>query len=450
MKRWLSQQNIGRFFALAVVCMALPLSAQPDLSRWIQLIDQRAEFPDFSAFEAEHPEAFIQDAVPHLAQEIAGLDALEEQLLQWESLPDLENLALKALMDDGMRRWQIIGILADLYMPEIVPAVENVGLPSSFAWIPAMLTGFDYAYAGPGDRGGLWALDWPSAQILLDMSKDGVDERMYAGMCTEAAVAQLSALSNRFPDDPLRVLVAYVKGPGYGNNWSGEPGDDPLLDQWLILYRVVARLWENLERDRLTVDWIADFAGWEVVPCPGPVDRISMVEWANLDRRAQRTYLPWWTGAFVNCEDWNAAEVRLPSALAQQFNAVEWNEWSPHLFEDYSQSHTSIHRVKSGEVLGLIARQYGVSVQEIKTWNALKTDLIRVGQELEIRGVIAPTTAKPTDRPTTRIGIHTVKEGETLWSISKEYPGVSVEQLMELNPHADPLIIGATLRIPLE
>jgi LysM repeat protein len=168
-----------------------------------------------------------------------------------------------------------------------------------------------------------------------------------------------------------------------------------------------------------------------------------------MDRRAQRTYLPWWTGAEVDCDAWEEAEVRMPQDLARQFAAVNWSTYVPHAFPDYSQASTTIHRVSSGEVLGLIARKYGVSVSEIKAWNGLTNDLIRVGQSLEIRGVLSTTPQAGSDAPSGRYLIHTVASGETLWSISRKYPGTTVDGLLLLNPNAEPLIAGATLRIPL-
>lgn len=42
------------------------------------------------------------------------------------------------------------------------------------------------------------------------------------------------------------------------------------------------------------------------------------------------------------------------------------------------------YTVKSGDTLNKIAKQYHVSVNDIKKWNALKSDLIRVNQKLKI------------------------------------------------------------------
>ena len=49
-----------------------------------------------------------------------------------------------------------------------------------------------------------------------------------------------------------------------------------------------------------------------------------------------------------------------------------------------AQSANTKHKVKSGESLSLIARRYGVSVDVIKKANNLKSDVVRIGQQLII------------------------------------------------------------------
>jgi membrane-bound lytic murein transglycosylase D len=42
------------------------------------------------------------------------------------------------------------------------------------------------------------------------------------------------------------------------------------------------------------------------------------------------------------------------------------------------------YRVKSGDALSIIADRYGVSVKQIRSWNNLRGNVIRVGQHLTI------------------------------------------------------------------
>lgn len=49
-----------------------------------------------------------------------------------------------------------------------------------------------------------------------------------------------------------------------------------------------------------------------------------------------------------------------------------------------SAKKTTVHKIKSGENLGRIAKKYGVTVEQIKKANGMKSDAIRAGAELKI------------------------------------------------------------------
>jgi len=49
-----------------------------------------------------------------------------------------------------------------------------------------------------------------------------------------------------------------------------------------------------------------------------------------------------------------------------------------------SQDRTGHHIVEPGDTLGTLARQYDITVEELKTANKLQSDVIRVGQRLTI------------------------------------------------------------------
>lgn len=91
-----------------------------------------------------------------------------------------------------------------------------------------------------------------------------------------------------------------------------------------------------------------------------------------------------------------------------------------------------MHRVERGETVASIARQYGVSVEEIAEMNALKGNMhIVPGQKLKVSG----GSAEKSSSGRTAAGkakYHKVRKGDTLSAIADRY-GVSVGDLAEWN-----------------
>jgi membrane-bound lytic murein transglycosylase D len=101
-----------------------------------------------------------------------------------------------------------------------------------------------------------------------------------------------------------------------------------------------------------------------------------------------------------------------------------------------------VYRVRSGDVLGTIAGKFHVRVSDIKKWNNLHSNLIRVGQRLNI--YLKPTMAanyknaptqktKPVVAEINGSKYHIVQPGDTLWSISRAYDNLSIEKIKKIN-----------------
>lgn len=92
------------------------------------------------------------------------------------------------------------------------------------------------------------------------------------------------------------------------------------------------------------------------------------------------------------------------------------------------------YRIRSGDSLWRIARQYGVHVKDLADWNGLSsTTLLRPGQTLDIRVPNQQTIrTSETNEQRTRLVRHTVRPGESLWLISRRFQ-VSVADLKEWN-----------------
>lgn len=98
--------------------------------------------------------------------------------------------------------------------------------------------------------------------------------------------------------------------------------------------------------------------------------------------------------------------------------------------------------VKRGDTLYAIASSYGVSVDELKNLNNLTSNILSIGQELMI-----PTDKTITE---TNYEVYTVVSGDTLYGIASRY-GVSVDDIKALNNLTSNLLsVGQRLQIPLK
>lgn len=96
-----------------------------------------------------------------------------------------------------------------------------------------------------------------------------------------------------------------------------------------------------------------------------------------------------------------------------------------------SSRNNTIHYVRSGENLGLIARKYHCSVNDLMRWNKLNVYTIHPNQKLILKGTQA---VKKVEIPENAIiEYYEVKQGDTLWDIAKQYKGLTIDQIKFLN-----------------
>jgi membrane-bound lytic murein transglycosylase D len=103
-----------------------------------------------------------------------------------------------------------------------------------------------------------------------------------------------------------------------------------------------------------------------------------------------------------------------------------------------------IYNVQKGDNLGGIAKKFGASIEELKKWNKLTSNSIFVGKRLVVAkdqividtNKTAVTSFKKKDNfsntPQKELEYY-VKKGDSLYSISKKYPGVTIADLKKWN-----------------
>ncbi|HOY38778.1 MAG TPA: LysM peptidoglycan-binding domain-containing protein [Bacteroidales bacterium] len=133
-----------------------------------------------------------------------------------------------------------------------------------------------------------------------------------------------------------------------------------------------------------------------------------------------------------------------------------------------------VYTVKSGDILGYIATWYDVNVSDIKSWNGLRSNYLKIGQKIIVykpvgvavryrnidtmsfvdKQKMSNVTVASANNQTSvttdpKYEYYTVQSGDNPWSIANKYPGVTVEDIMKLNNISNPssLKVGQKLKI---
>lgn len=373
-----------------------------------------------------------------------------------------------------------------VYEPMVRSRFQAAGLPSDLVYLGLIESGFSNRAVSRSRAVGMWQFMRGTGRWMGLRVDRWVDERRDPVKSTDAAARYLSMLTQQFGGSYYLAAAAYNAGPGRvsrglnrlaksapgGSDESEDDEEDGLTDEHFFSLadtRYLKRETKDYVPKLIAASLIArnpEAYGFPPIPSaePYPLDSLVVTETTGLDVVARLAGVPFTVMAELNPHYLRGATpprstsvIRLPPGtqpkVTEAYAALAPKERAgssgARVMAEYAdESRTRIHRVRSGETLGSIARKYRVSVANLRQWNRLgRSSLIRVGQRIKIvggKGAVSSAVARSSERP----GTHVVRRGETLSSLSRRY-GVSVAALMEENGMSSSrLRAGQRLKIP--
>lgn len=394
--------------------------------------------------------------------------------------PDLENVINYYLKSEKANTERLMS-LSMYYFPMFESIFDRYDIPLEIKYLALVESALNPRAKSWVGATGLWQFMYGTGKMYdLDVSSY-VDERMDPVRSTEAAAKYLKHLYDIFEDWNL-ALAAYNSGPGNVNKAIRRSGGQknywairPFLPRetagYVPSFFAMMYLFEYAEEHQYqpelpTVPYLAT----DTIQTKNLIKLEQIAKITNTDLEFLRFLNPSYKLDIIPYEPEKSYTIRLPFKAAGLYAANENKIYDfakqeiakskEKLPEYYKTSDKIYYRVRRGDVLGKIAESYGVRVSEIKRWNGLSSSRIDIGDRLIIYPRKANYTQSPvksTDNKTVsnsdknqdqNAKLYVVKPGDSLWSISKKFKGLTVKELKSLNNLGNnALKTGMTLKI---
>jgi membrane-bound lytic murein transglycosylase D len=334
-----------------------------------------------------------------------------------------------------------------IYLPFIISEVEKYNLPPELAYLPVIESGFVSTARSKSGAMGLWQFMMNSISPFNIKVNDYIDERRDFQKATRAALQKLEE-NYRLLGNWELALAAYNSGLG-------------------SVTRTIKRTknhnyWELCQKKEFRAETI------HYVP---KLMAISYIILYKLDvRHEQFEYASIPLSRQVSL-DILAREAEIDKDLLYRLNAELTHGITPNdnyllkIPADGLDSVTQVlerkdlqliqyhrHVIRQGDTLWALSRLYNVSIEAINQHNpGLKNNALKIADILLIPATndAAPVMVK-TAATSNFNGHHVVRQGDTLWSLAREY-GVDIHTLAEANNMNinQILSIGKSLKVPI-
>ena len=405
-----------------------------------------------------------------LKKRLAKMDAKSPFNIEYH--PALEN-TIKAFLKNRPKAFERLMAISEYYFPMFEEHLAKYNIPLELKYLAIVESALNPKAKSRVGASGLWQFMYPTGkQYNLEVTSY-VDERYDPLKATEAACQYLSSLYGIFGDWSM-VLAAYNCGPGnvskairrsggsqnYWNIRKNLPREtanyvpaflatfyiyefkkehgilpkkapltyfetDTIMVKKQMSFKHIAELLDISEEQ---LEFLNPIYKLKVIPFEADKPhylRLPKNKMGLFVSNEEKIY------AYLNYLETGAEKSKSDYVASTSRDSISTSSDSAYANKPKFERKTQFHTIKSGESLGKIAEKYRVSVVELKKWNNIKGNTIHAGKKLKIYSdikVIANNESKSNND-----GTYTVKSGDSLFSISKQFPGVSIDDLKKWN-----------------
>jgi membrane-bound lytic murein transglycosylase D len=335
---------------------------------------------------------------------------------------------------------------AYLFIPMIKSILSEYNVPAELLFLAMAESNFSTKAYSNKKASGLWQFMRATGKLYNLKVDDYVDERRDLVKSTKAAMLFLTALHEKFGKWYL-AAIAYNCGPGRLSRAIEKAGTDDLMtllnpkkkylprESRLYIRKIVALSILASDESHLIdseYEYLLNRASAYSIstvslPRGEKLSRVAEIigmpysELKKLNRHLKYDFMPPYVKSY---------DVYIPYIKLSEFK----QKYSPRAIDQIS----IVHIVKHGDNLSFLGKKYGIDYKIIKDYNNLKSNFLSLNQKL-----IIPVSNKKQLSATSYV----VKNGDTLESISHTFK-VGVADIKKFNKlKSDIIHIGDRLNI---
>ena len=360
------------------------------------------------------------------------------------------------------RNWiKMVLARKEQYFPMYEETMKNHGMPVEIQNLSIIESGLDPKIKSRVGAMGLWQFMPATGREYGMLVNSHIDDRMDPEKSTEAAAKYLKALYKMFGDwevalaayncGPGNVLKAIRRSGGKTTFWGIYDYLPKETRNYVPQFQAMLYILNHLEEHNLRLEEPSYPLEYEHVQFDrafnlerlSTLSGICLSDLEKLNPSINQGHVP---------ESNRSMSIRIPKTKA--FFIKENLAWlgdslgksSPVLTSNTTQltannttssSGTKLtYKVKSGDFLSKIAANHGVSLEDLKEWNKLKSTVIHTGQILYLysqgQGATSGESSRALSQNSSSSKTYTVKPGDSLWNISQKH-SLSIEEIKRLN-----------------